>query len=290
MILFLIYLISGEQNMVAKYKEDNVLNPHLPWNEKSEDLDNILFKQNGAYPKRLFCSYVVGESTQGKINVRALSDMGTILLNDQQNHYNLYHVTIPSKECFCGDHAVAMAVDNKTKTIYYHDSHGEDMRKEMKDFLRLLLPEYKIDINHSKQQEDVRNPFVSEENDNSCVLLTKYNLRDMWYKINGHKDKICDYSSIQARKDAWRKLRNIQKEEPTKDAGTTKFTIKFGAKKTPSKEEIEAQKQAEKEDFKYRMYNEPNYNEMLQEAVKRAKSNHLAYCKQVQLQRGGLNK
>ena len=38
------------------------------------------------------------------------------------------------------------------------------------------------------------------------------------------------------------------------------------------------------------MYNEPNYNEMLQEAVKRAKSNHLVYCKQMQAQRGGLNK
>ena len=61
-------------------------------------------------------------------------------------------------------------------------------------------------------------------------------------------------------------------------------------KKTPSKEEIEAQKQAEKADFKYRMYNESNYDKMLQDAVKRAKSNHLAYCKQTQFQRGGLNK
>ena len=283
-------MIGGEQNMVAKYKEEDVLNTRLTWNEKSEDLDNILFKQNGIHPKSLFCSYMVGQSTQGKINVQALSDIGAILLNDQQNHYNLYHVTIPSRECFCGDHAVAMAVDNKTQTIYYHDSHGEDMRKEMKDFLKLLLPEYEININHSKQQEDVRNPFVSEENDNSCVLLTKYNLRDMWYKINGYEDRVCNYSSIEARKDAWLKLRNIQREESTKDTGITKFTIKFGAKKTQSKEEIEAQKQAEKEDFKYRMYNESNYDKMLQDAVKRAKSNHLAYCKQIQFQRGGLNK
>ena len=38
--------------MVAKYKED-VLNTRLTWNEKSDDLDNILFKQNGISVKRL---------------------------------------------------------------------------------------------------------------------------------------------------------------------------------------------------------------------------------------------
>ncbi len=275
--------------MVAKYKEEDVLNTRLTWNEKSEDLDNILFKQNGFSVKRLSVESNVN-GVQSKIDTNALAQFGTTLLNNQQFNQTYYSLLLPSQECFCGSHAVAMAVDNKTKTIYYHDSHGEDMRKEMKDFLKLLLPEYEININHSKQQEDVRNPFVSEENDNSCVLLTKYNLRDMWYKINGYEDRVCNYSSIEARKDAWLKLRNIQKEEPTKDTGITKFTIKFGAKKTQSKEDIEAQKQAEKADFKYRMYNEPNYNEMLQEAVKRAKSNHLAYCKQIQFQRYGLNK
>ena len=266
-----------------------MLNTRLTWNEKSDDLDNILFKQNGFSVKRLSVESNVN-GAQSKIDTNALTNFGTTLLNDQQINQTYYSLLLPSQDCFCGSHAVAMAVDNKTQTIYYHDSHGEDMRKEMKDFLRLLLPEYEIDINHSKQQEDVINPFVSEENDNSCCLLTKYNLRDMWYRINGQSDKICNYSSLKARKDAWRKLRNIQKEESAKDAGTTKFTFKIGAKKTPSKDEIEAQKQAEKEDFKYRMYNEPNYNEMLQEAVKKAKSNHLAYCKQIQLQRGGLNK
>lgn len=275
--------------MVSKYKEEDVLNTRLPWNEKSDDLDNILFKQNGFSVKRLSVESNVN-GLQSKIDTNALAEFGTTLLNNQQFNQTYYSLLLPSQACFCGSHAVAMAVDNKTKTIYYHDSHGEDMRKEMSDFLKLLLSDYKIDVNHSKQQEDVINPFVSEENDNSCVLLTKYNLRDMWYKINGYEDRVCNYSSIEARKDAWLKLRNIQKEEPTKDTGITKFTIKFGAKKTQSKEDIEAQKQAEKEDFKYRMYNEPNYKEMLQEAIKRAKSNHLVYCKQMQAQRGGLNK
>ncbi len=267
--------------MTAKYDEKNVLNIHLTWNEKSEDLDNVLFTQNRISPKRLYCSNMEGQSIQGKITVRTLADMGTMLLNDTQNPYNFYHVTIPSRECFCGAHAVAMAVDNRTKTIYYHDSHGEDMRKEMSDFLGLLLPEYKIDVNHSKQQQDVTNPFVTEENDNSCVLLTKYNLRDMWYKMNGQDDKICNFSSIQARKDAWTILKDIQEEETENNSKPTKATFKIGAKIIPSKEDIEAKERAEKEDFKYRMYNEPNYNEMLKEAVKIARSNHVAHCKQM---------
>lgn len=268
--------------MVAKYDEKNVLNIHLTWNEKSEDLDNVLFTQNRISPKRLYCSNMEGQSIQGKITVRTLADMGTMLLDDTQNPYNFYHVTIPSRECFLGDHAVAMAVDNKTKTIYYHDSHGEDMRKEMKDYLGLLLPEYKIDINLSKQQQDVVNPLVSSENDNSCVLLTKYNLRDMWYKMTGQEDKICNFSSIEARKDAWNILKDIQKKEETeKKTEPTKPKINFGAKKLSSTADLEFQKRAEEEDFKYRMYNEPNYNEMLQEAVKNARSNHVAYCKKM---------
>lgn len=275
--------------MVAKYKEEDVLNTRLTWNEKSDDLDNILFKQNGFSVKRLSVESNVN-GAQSKIDTNALAKFGTTLLNNQQFNQTYYSLLLPSQACFCGSHAVAMAVDNETKTIYYHDSHGEDMRKEMKDFLKLLLPEHEININHSKQQEDVINPFVSAENDNSCCLLTKYNLRDMWYKITDQKDKICNYSSIEARKDAWSKLKNIQTEENVSIVESKKPVFKIGAKKAPSKEELKAIKQAEKEDFKYRMYNEPNYNEMLQEAVKRAKSNHLVYCKQMQAQRGGLNK
>ena len=123
-----------------------------------------------------------------------------------------------------------MTVNNKSKTIYYHDSHGEDMHKEMKDFLGMLLPEYEIAINHSKQQEDIINPLVSEENDNSYVLLTKYNLRDMWYKINGQEDKVCDYSSLEARKDAWNKLKSIQKEEDVNTVETNKPVFTIGIK------------------------------------------------------------
>lgn len=270
--------------MAAKYEEKTVLNIYLPWNEKSEDLDRALFAQNGIYPKKLFCSYMVGQSTQGKINVRALTDIGTTLLNDLSNPCNFYQVTLPSQAVFCGDHAVAMAVDNKTKTIYYHDSHGEDMRKEMRDFLELLLPEYKIDVNRSKQQQDVTNPAVSAENDNSCLLLTKYNLRDMWYKITGQDDKICNFSSVDARKDAWNILKGIQKGETAKTSEPAKISFKFGAKRTFSKQETEAQKQAERADFKYRLYHEPNYAEMLLEAVKKAKLNHAVHCQQMMAQ------
>lgn len=184
--------------MVAKYKEEDVLNTRLTWNEKAEDLDNILFKQNGISVKRLSVETQIN-GAQSKVDVDALANLGTTLLDNRQANQNYYSLLLPSLACFCGSHAVAMAVDNKSKTIYYHDSHGEDMRKEMKDFLGMLLPEYEIAINHSKQQEDVINPLVSEENDNSCVLLTKYNLRDMWYKINGQEDKVRNYRSEERR-------------------------------------------------------------------------------------------
>lgn len=270
--------------MVTKYKEEDVLNTRLTWNEKSDDLDNILFKQNKISVKRLTCESIV-HGTQGMIDVNALTNFGTAILNDQNNHQYFYSLTLPSRECFGGSHAVAMAIDNKNKIIYYHDSHGEDMRKEMGDFLEQLLPDYKIDVNHSKQQQDVINPFVSEENDNSCVLLTKYNLRDMWYAMNGQESNICNYTSLAARKDAWGKLKDIQKEEQKTTIEAKKATFKIGAKKSPSNEEIESEKQAEKADFKYRMYNESNYSELLQSAVQKAKVNHIAYCKQIISQR-----
>lgn len=270
--------------MVAKYKKEDVLNTRLTWNEKSDDLDNILFKQNGISVKKLNVESCIN-GAQTKIDTNALVNFGTRLLNDQNNNQSYYSLCLPSQACFCGSHAVAMAVDNKNKTVYYHDSHGEDMRKEMKDFLSLLLPEYKIDINHSKQQEDVINPFVSEENDNSCVLLTKYNLRDMWYKITGQEENICNYTSLEARKDAWNKLKDIQKEEIVQSAASSKPAFKFGIKKVQSQEAIAAEKEAEKADFKYRLYNEPNYTELLHTAVSKAKANHIAYCKQLMAQK-----
>ena len=48
---------------------------------------------------------------------------------------------------------------------------------------------------------------------------------------------------------------------------------------------MNAIKEAEKTDFQYRMYNEPNYKDLLQGAVTKAKSNHLAYCKQLMVQK-----
>ncbi len=266
--------------MTAKYKKEDILNIHLTWNENSDDLDNVLFKQNKIFVKKLNCESIVN-GTQGKIDINSLTNLGTTLLNDQNLNQCFYSLTLPSRECFCGAHAVALAVDNINHTIYYHDSHGEDMRKEMKDYLALLLPDYKIDINHSKQQQDVINPLVPEENDNSCALLTKYNLRDIWYKINGHPDKVCNFSSIEARKNAWSILKDIKKEEPKTSYKAKKPTFVIGVKKAPSKEDCEHIKQAEITDFKYRMYNEPNYAEMLQEAVQKAKSNHIAHCKQI---------
>ena len=90
--------------MVAKYKEEDVLNTRLTWNEKSDDLDNILFKQNGFSVKRLSVESQIN-GAQSKIDANILATFGTTLLNDQQAHQNYYSLLLPSQACFCGSHA-----------------------------------------------------------------------------------------------------------------------------------------------------------------------------------------
>ena len=218
---------------------------------------------------------VSGEGTTSYIlDKQALISLGMRILKDSDTatvHY--YKVSIPSTAVKDILHAVAFMIDHKNKIMRYHDSHGVDMRRECKDFLVKLFPDYKIIINYSKQQADVvSNNHQEGKNDNSCALLSLYNLRDMWFVQNGMLDKVCNFDSVSARQDAWKILSNIQKpqeQKETKLSGGTKFSFGKGTIKT-EEEKLEYKKAIDKiadRAFKYRLYNEPNYDDLIKNAV-----------------------
>lgn len=220
-----------------------------------------------------------------RIDAEALELFGTKILKDSlSNNVNYYQLLIPSTAVKDIWHAVAFMIDHKQKVMRYHDSHGVDMRPEMKDFLVKLFPGYRIMINHSKQQEDVvSNNHQEGKNDNSCGLLSLYNLRDMWFEQNGQPDKVCDFNSLDARQDVWKILETIVTEQKqTVEANPVlKSTFSFGKAKIPTIEERQKQIQENQkqiqENFEYRLYKEPNYKELIDMAVKNARANFEIY-------------
>ena len=202
------------------------------------------------------------------ISKKALEDLGSDILKDSANPVCYYQVAIPSESVLGGNHAVAFMIDHEQKIMRYHDSHGVDMRREIKDFLRKLFPDYRIYINFSKQQADVISKTDGKENDNSCALLSLYNLRDMWFEQNGMPNKICNYDSVSARQDVWKILSTVQKPENR----PVKFSfgkVVIGA--TETKEKKEQYTDAVKK-LQYRLYNEPNYDELINQAVKNVRA------------------
>lgn len=220
-----------------------------------------------------------------RINVEALENFGTKILKDSlSNNVNYYQLAIPSTAVKDSDHAVAFMVDHEQKLMRYHDSHGVDMRPEMKDFLTSLFPDYRIMINYSKQQEDVVSDNYQEgKNDNSCGLLSLYNLRDMWFEQNGQSSRVCNFHSLDARQDVWKILETIVAEPEQLVEINSVIKPKFSFGKTISPTPKERQKQIEEaqkhiqENFEYRLYNEPNYKELIDTAVKNARVNFETY-------------
>ncbi len=256
--------------MVAKYKKEHIMALNELHDDNHKDLNNILFTQEGV--PNFYIQYLTS-FTQDDLVV-----FGTSLLNRlKQSSYNFYLLTLPSTFVVGGLHTVALVTvnDGNKKKIYYHDSHGTDMYKILEDFFKKLLPEYDIEINYSKQQADVVDVYDQNKNDNSCALLAKYNLRDIWYKINGQTDKVCNFNSVQARTDAWDKLKGIQKEEVPEVQVVEPTAQRFKAAK------ISIRKKTPEKHLAVIDINEPNYEEILDETVQIAKSNHVAYCNQM---------
>ncbi len=235
-------------------------------------IDEWKKEYNGLNIRRVSWSANIGENTS-IINEQALINLGMRILKDSDTatvHY--YQVSIPSTAVKNILHVVAFMIDHKNKIMRYHDSHGVDMRRECKNFLAKLFPDYKIIINYSKQQADVvSNNHQDGKNDNSCALLSLYNLRDMWFVQNGMPDKVCNFDSVSARQDAWKILSNIQKpqeQKETKLSGGIKYSFEKG---TTTKEEILEYKKAmakiAEKAFKYRLYDEPNYDDLINKAV-----------------------
>ena len=234
----------------------------------SDIIDEWKKEYNGLNIRRVSWSANIGENTS-IINEQTLINLGILILKDfdvATVHY--YQVSIPSESVLADgmEHAVAFMIDHKSKIMRYHDSHGVDMRREYKDFLTKLFPDYKITINYSKQQADVVSKTDKNKNDNSCALLSLYNLRDMWFVQNGMPDKVCNFDSVSARQDAWEILSDIQK----KPQEQIKFS--FGKSvKTKTKEKIleyeKAMAKIAEKAFKYRLNEEPNYDDLINKAV-----------------------
>ena len=265
--------------MSYKYDEstkNNVLDVHVCYIESCKK--DIVDKWKQEYIGLNIQSYCLANNALGNasiINENSLENFGFKLLQDSFlfNNACYYSLSIPSESVLNSEHVVAFMIEHNEKIMCYHDSHGVDMRREVKDFLLKLFPGYKIKIVYTKQQEDVVSKYDSNKNDNSCGWLSLYNLRDMWFEQNGMQDKVCNFNSLSARQDAWRILSEIQetKLEPKTISGT-KFIIGSYKKKTAEEiaQYMEEQRKLSEISFKYRLYNEANYEELIDVSVKNA--------------------
>ena len=257
-----------------KYSEEIMLDVTNYFGDLAvEDLKSILYKDN---PRRKSKMVYVGDlssSNHSFISKTTLECLGERLLNDNlSSKCSAYQLSIPSEGIVGIDHVVAMMVDHKNKEISYHDSYGQDMRKEIKDFMTGLLPEYKQNINCEQQQ-------FYEDNDQSCALLSECNLVDMWRRRDGKLDEIKNYTSQEARKYAYEMLKDFTQET---------VPVKETKPKPPTPQQLEYMKRREaqtQKDFEYRMYNDPDYKEQIAEAIKNAKSKHQTYVQNMQRQK-----
>lgn len=252
---------------MKKYTEEyreRLLNVTTCFNEAEEEDVVKVWRQEYGLDIKLFCV----SSVNRRIDVEALELFGTKILKDSLlNSVNYYQLFIPSTTLINMWHAVAFMIDHKQKVMRYHDSRGVDMRPEMKDFLVKLFPGYEIMINYSKQQADVVSAQKGK-NDNSCGLLALYNLRDMWFEQTGQPDKVCDFHSLDARQDVWNFLEPIVAEEE-------------------SPKQIQKRPPQTQESFEYRLYNEPNYEELIDKTVQNVRTNFENYRGTIILSQGG---
>lgn len=221
-------------------------------------------------PHKISCYMLKENSGHGIVDENALASLGEQLLNCQLfADVNAYHLTLPSVNEAGSNHAVALMIDLKEREIWYQDSYGIDMRKELRDFFKLMFPGCKIGYNPQIQQ-------YKQQNDHSCFLLAQYNILDMWHRKAGHLNKLKEFDSRQARADVWQYVRQIPAELPKPPA---KATFKFGTKKAvvlPKKYLLEQRRNTER-DFKYCLPKQKNYKEMLAAAVCSAEQKHQAY-------------
>lgn len=262
--------------MTTKYSQDHILDITKTFIQNNSDADFIRSKMfegtNFPLPRNLECSITEDKSLHGKIDEKALANFGEQLLNDQLHaNINAYHLILPSVNTPEYNHALALMVDKKNREIWYQDSYGIDMRKELRDFFKVLFPEYKIGYNPQIQQ-------YKNKNDNSCSLLADYNILDMWYRKSDQLDKMNEYDSYQARTAVWEIVKQIEPEVPQQNK---KLTFKIGKISSPvnPKNYQNELKRNTLRDFKYRITQEKNYKELLEDAANISRLKHKIYKK-----------
>ncbi len=219
-----------------------------------------------------------GEAPQNSdhdiINAASLAKLGERILNDGLfASCNAYHLSLPSVNTPGINHALALMVDNQTKEIWYQDSYGIDMRRELRDFFKELLPDHKITYFTQIQQ-------YKQKNDSSCVLLCEYNLLDMWQRKKGHPEKMHQFDSFEAREAAWPLVEQIVMPVPQ-----TKKTPKFRfMKKEPAQDPkrylIERNRNTQRY-FKYRITSEKDYREQIKTAAATARNKHAEFRREM---------
>ncbi|MBR5904802.1 MAG: hypothetical protein IKZ49_04735 [Alphaproteobacteria bacterium] len=263
--------------MANKYSDKDkkqILDIHTSFGDIwAKDVMDVWKKEHSIGNIQDLICYRYYQQESGKIIDQSFIDGFTLILFGEKllkdsllDNVNYYKLVIPSESVYNGLHSVALMLDHKNKNIKYHDPHGVDMRREIKDFMGKLFPDYKINVDFTKQQDDIVSATDSNKNDNSCSLLSLYNLRDMWFEQKGMKDKVQNFNSVSARQDVVKILSNIQKPQTQEK----KHLFSFGKKKVESVNQ-EEQQSNNKELFEYRLYKEPNYNEIIDRAVKIAR-------------------
>jgi hypothetical protein len=246
-----------------KYDKNEILDVSIsPSNDMVKDLRKKIYAEsdikpveNIQYPMEAQGAWVVTKET--------LAEFGKFIKHQTlvQNPV-LVKLAIPGWITIGGSHAVALLVDTKNKKILYHDSYGQDLRKDIKDLLLGIFPGYFWEYKEKQTQ-------FEGKTDNSCDMLSEYNLRDMLNQYQGLPEKYQTMTSEQLREHACGLLQDIQ-EEKISDNNLKAKKLSFGSKaiKThQTEQELSEHKQKVKKAFEYKLYNEPNYSEIMKDII-----------------------
>ena len=182
---------------------------------------------------------------------------------------NAYNLILPSVNEAGSNHSVAFMTDKKAKTLWYQDSYGTEMRQELKDFLKAILPDYKITCFNQIQQDISRN-------DCSCYLLAEYNILDMWHRKNNRPDLLKEFTSDEARADVWNIVKQIEAAPQVQTTKTFKpRKIKASQNEVLSKKYLLQCQKITYRDFKYRLTQEKYYKEIIKHAEQKDTMAHL---------------
>ena len=254
--------------MSSKYTKQEILDVTQTFIQGNLDADFIQKKmyEGFSYPRPSQISIFTKKenSDHAVVDEAALEKLGqTLLKNNLHATINAYNLTLPSVNEMGSYHAVAFMTDSKAKTIWYQDSYGIEMRKELKDFLKQLFPKYKITCFNQIQQ-------FKEKNDSSCYLLAEYNILDMWHRKNNQTQYIKEYDSTEARKAVWEIVKLIEDDSSNKGS----YIPKAKHDEVLSKKYILECKKNGYRDFKYRLTQEKNYKSIITQAVQKTLSQH----------------